>query len=1135
MQIESDAIADFQQARAAGATNSEAGADSAAADPAAAAPAAAAPLAAAPTAVHPAAAAINTERPWRPGMAPPPFTAEELASHLAAARAKNKLSVIPDALLPLIIREAASLSEREALANYKMDMKGKLNFVSMLPPSHYGTPASVARKNQLPVFTPPAPNPDPLAGLRAFQQGVGSADDVLPREAEYMLGAGCEGDEPGFKVLILDPNLVGLNWATCISCSSHDTEIVRDEYGRIEYAPFAASSKQLGIIKVVDHERMAVFGPMLKCNEQGCRRKFHVCHVECLRRMPTNFVQQCTPFELSGVPEGSRERDLATRRFVGLVKRLARSSSESTETYVAGCADVEGVRFEERCKMYNKALGLVKLELAKTEVPAVNLMQLGYEKLVRSPPLVAELQTLRAKAALLKVLPSTKLYMAVHYGTAIPSASSLLKRYHRILIDEAPEKRRELQAVKVGSHLCLDDCPAIAKSFSLPKGHFGKVTLCAGMTANSHELAFAVLLPDDKQARDAQGNPLGGIRGKTPALQALAARSDFNALILTTDNQPTNRSEFYSLMPSLIGQARDSKHMMGDVNEQLNKYSPFYPVFMGRLKWAFFYEHEPTINVLIQKLTTPGGFPKGAQITVSLEPKVIELPDGTTKEEVVTEVRTWKSDYCISTEMAHRMRKDGTLRKTFNSTIPRLRRPRGLTRADEDREGREDPSSPAMPTVKQQLISLLADLKGDGPEGLDWGIDRANGKKPEYLWVDGREKCIEKLQRILDNLDVFVLPDVISASVSRYTIEPAYESMTQMMFATDAEMLGMLGRLLAGERLGERRDGRDLPLLRSLEQSTGIESKFSQLELALSHRYAAEKAEAIFLDKATTDNTVARREHMGEPKLPHTCLSAARRHDELCAKLGLEGPHRKWLQPLAEDTGELFLYQYYSNNFMASAERAEAAAELVVEVGEEEAELGADDEEAEGVAARGRGDTGARDEGDDAAGKADDGMEVMLSTRGRLAGEVDLELVPFYYNKPDKLSIGEKLVRTKAVNASSLQAGLLMPLQRLRELFREAGCDFDCCDENKKKRLLAWHPHLRSIPVSFRPDDGRSDYCIYDGTCYQLYPNLSMNSNGRKRQPRAHERGVCERYIGERIYEARFGAKKGRKRARDGG
>ena len=209
-----------------------------------------------------------------------------------------------------------------------------------------------------------------------------------------MLGAGCEGDEPGFKVLILDPNLVGLNWATCISCSSHDTEIVRDEYGRIEYAPFAASSKQLGIIKVVDHERMAVFGPMLKCNEQGCRRKFHVCHVECLRRMPTNFVQQCTPFELSGVPEGSRERDLATRRFVGLVKRLARSSSESTETYVAGCADVEGVRFEERCKMYNKALGLVKLELAKTEVPAVNLMQLGYEKLVRSPPLVAELQTL---------------------------------------------------------------------------------------------------------------------------------------------------------------------------------------------------------------------------------------------------------------------------------------------------------------------------------------------------------------------------------------------------------------------------------------------------------------------------------------------------------------------------------------------------------------------------------------------------------------------------------------------------------------------------------------------------------------------------------------------------------------------
>ena len=82
MQIESDAIADFQQARAAVATTTdcEAGADSAAVDPAAAAPAAAAPPTAVPTAVDLAAAAINTERPWRPGMAPPPFTATELAS-----------------------------------------------------------------------------------------------------------------------------------------------------------------------------------------------------------------------------------------------------------------------------------------------------------------------------------------------------------------------------------------------------------------------------------------------------------------------------------------------------------------------------------------------------------------------------------------------------------------------------------------------------------------------------------------------------------------------------------------------------------------------------------------------------------------------------------------------------------------------------------------------------------------------------------------------------------------------------------------------------------------------------------------------------------------------------------------------
>jgi hypothetical protein len=103
MQGESDAIAGFQQARAAVATTTDrdaadpaaavapAAADSAAADPAAAAPAAADP-AANPATVDPSAAAVNKERPWREGMAPPPFTAAELASHLAAARAKNKLS-----------------------------------------------------------------------------------------------------------------------------------------------------------------------------------------------------------------------------------------------------------------------------------------------------------------------------------------------------------------------------------------------------------------------------------------------------------------------------------------------------------------------------------------------------------------------------------------------------------------------------------------------------------------------------------------------------------------------------------------------------------------------------------------------------------------------------------------------------------------------------------------------------------------------------------------------------------------------------------------------------------------------------------------------------------------------------------
>jgi hypothetical protein len=148
---------------------------------------------------------------------------------------------------------------------------------------------------------------------------------------------------------------------------------------------------------------------------------------------------------------------------------------------------------------------------------------------------------------------------------------------------------------------------------------------------------------------------------------------------------------------------------------------------MGRLKGAFLVDHQPTIATLVTKLATPGGFPKGAQITVSLPPR---WSDQTKKWEKVTEARMWKENDCIECTMAERMKTDGTLRKTFKATIPKLRRPRGLTSIGDDREGFVDPMPAAgKSTVKEELSKLLADFKGEGVP--DWGIDRADGKKPE--------------------------------------------------------------------------------------------------------------------------------------------------------------------------------------------------------------------------------------------------------------------------------------------------------------------------------------------------------------------------------------------------------------------
>ena len=327
---------------------------------------------------------------------------------------------------------------------------------------------------------------------------------------------------------------------TCVACHSHDTEPARDEHGRIVYGIFADSSKELGYTRISDHERLGAMGLMFKCNEQGCRRKFHVMRPDTLINSPKDFRQQCLPIEFKGIPEGSRDREMVSRRFVGLLKRAARSSTENTESYLKSCSDVEGERYEERCILFNKALGQVKREIERAVASGAS----GFELSRRGTGAVPlELSQLQSKAAAMPRLSASKEQQVALFGTSLCSTSTLTKRYDRILLDEATEKRRELQAVKVGSHFSLDDCPALAKSFSIPQS--GKLTLMALSTSNSHELATAILLPYDKSRTTSEGVALENFGGK----------------ILTSDDQPVNRGKFHEIFrpKGLLGQARGTR------------------------------------------------------------------------------------------------------------------------------------------------------------------------------------------------------------------------------------------------------------------------------------------------------------------------------------------------------------------------------------------------------------------------------------------------------------------------------------------------------------------------------------------------------------------------------------------------
>jgi len=484
---------------------------------------------------------------------------------------------------------------------------------------------------------------------------------------------------------------------------------------------------------------------------------------------------------------------------------------------------------------------------------------------------------------------------------------------------------------------------------------------------------------------------------------------------------------------------------------------------------AFYIEDEVHFAEMAALLTKAGGFPKGAQIMV--------VEEGGTKR-----MRTWKANDRISDAMVQRMSSPRTdsrgvkvegssvLAQTLN--VRKVRRPRGLCEEGQDREGSVDPAPvDGVPTTYSELLELLTDLKGEGKLGEEWGISRKGGTShPEFLWLGSRADSVASLQHVLDHLDVTVPPDKVTAQLARYT--------------TDMKAPGV-----------PKLNSRNQPVERSLEQSTSSESKFSQLELALSHRYAAEKAEAVFLDKATADNTRARREHLGEPDPGHSNLGLARRNDEICRQLGLVPPHSAWLPQLAADTGERFLFDYYANRFMTPAERSAAAQVLLEEVA-----LVADD----------------------ITSTADLDSDVPSQPIGGSTLDLDLEFAPFHYKKPAKLKHGEKVQKTVMLRAEMAVAYEAMDDPARVALFRFGGLDYHTCSQAKRQKILEWTP------------DVRSGYCIYDGPCYAAFPNLSINPSGLKRRPRIHK-PECEHEQAQLIYEARFGRRGGaRKRRRDG-
>ena len=364
------------------------------------------------------------------------------------------------------------------------------------------------------------------------------------------------------------------------------------------------------------------------------------------------------------------------------------------------------------------------------------------------------------------------------------------------------------------------------------------------------------------------------------------------------------------------------------------------------------------------------------------------------------------------------------------------------------------------------------------------------------LWVESRQRTADELRKIIDHLHEHVPPDWLrDAGVDRYVEDSP--------------------------------DGRDLRVFRSGENTAGQESKFAQIEMALSAHCNALLAHATVLQKAVHDNVIARRAHAGEPNLVHTDMALSRGHDtaiktlkgqleELTissAYVPLEqeaapstpavqpGPHSTWLEPLAALNEDMPMCLHYycqhggGNDDVRRRVQDEVAPSLPTRASLMPNPTNCPRPRAQLLKTIGTRADDADDEDYNAAVQS--GIPGVV-----YAGDLDPDTCSWKFKRP----VLDGVAQMHSDGAAKWE---LMPAEHRGALFASVGLVLADLDRARVQRLLAWKPKAGI------------QYCVYDGPCFAQHPNMTLNKDGKKRYPHKHTE-ACDQGIAQRLYSVRF-------------